>query len=458
VLSGVVTKLKPDEVVVTSSATARIFQYWHLEPLVRLHERVRAERTVLGTVRLGRGHVHLTEIDGGVVENPLQPGHLTPYRDATPPSVRELYFRGPGGRTLNPEALTGQVDVVAAAVDTPPLPLPAPWANIPLTPARISWQLQSLSGQALAPEQTSTDFSFTIPPSDAFSSVYAEGTYQNFPVVGERYFYGTPGDYLFKLNPAPLDTTLMPPGRYRLTVVAADTCGNEGTLSEQIHVLPQPEPNLTVLTGAILQTLPSRDRSLRTQRRFWAVVIATLPTAGGHTRAEALLQQIGETRLRPAGLFAISTGRRSRSPDDVVFTGFYPSWADAYAAAPTAKTLFPAAQPREIVQQQGPRRTPSDSRGRYVVILASLPVRDRAPARALRLLAFRNGLPSVRMIVSSQFKTLEPGYIAVVSGRYETSGAALYAARLDARIYRSAYVRALIARTATPRGQYRRNH
>jgi hypothetical protein len=455
VLSGTVTKVKPDEIVVALPAATRTFQYWHLKPLVRLHEHVRAQHTALGTVRPGRGHVHLTEIDGTTVENPLQPGHLTPYRDDTPPSVGELYFLDPLGRTLNPEALTGSVDFTAAAVDTPPLPLPAPWSGVPVTPARLSWQLQTLRGQALLSEQTAADFSVTIPPSDRFSSVYAEGTYQNFPAVGAHYLYGTPGDYLFNLNPRPLDTTLMPPGRYRLTVVAADTCGNRGILSEQIRVLPQ--PGATLLTGAILRTLARRHPVARPPRRFWTVVIATLPAAEGLAPAQAVIRQALEARLRPVGLLATSTARHPRSGDDVVFTGFYYSWGRAYMAAQSAVALFPSAQPREVVQQPRPsrtpkRRTPHDSErgGRYTVVLASLPARGgHSAARALRLAASSSGLPFVRVILSSRFTSLESGYVAVVSGHYRTGEAATHAARRDARLYPRAYVRELIANAAT---------
>jgi hypothetical protein len=456
VLSGTVTKVMPDEIVVTSPARARTFQYWHLKPLVRLYERVGAEQTVLGTVRPGRGHVHLTEIDGTTVENPLQPGHLRPYRDGTPPSVRELYFRDPLGRTLNPEALSGMVDCAAAAVDTPQLPLRAPWSGVPLTPARISWQLQTLRGQGLLPAQTPVDFRVTIPPPAEFWSVYAEGTYQNFPAVGARYLTGTPGDYLFTLNPRPLETTFMPPGRYRLTVVAADTCGNQGTLSEQIRVLPQ--PGATILTGAILQPLPRPHRSLRTPRRFWTVVLATLPEADGLAPAHAALRQALEAHFRPIRILVTSTARRPRSGDDVVFTGFYHSWGRAYTAAQSVKPLFPLAHPREILLRPRPGPTlgyqtqPTSKRehGRYTVILASLPVRGGdSAAQALRLTASSSGLPSVRLILSGRFKSLERGYIAVVSGHYRTSKAATHAARLDARLYQRAYVRELIAKTVT---------
>ena len=208
VVSGVVSVVKPDEIVVTTHPGFRTFQYWHLVPMVRLREHVRARRTALGRVQPGRAHVHLTEIDGGVVENPLQPGHLSPYRDDTPPTVEELYFHDRTGHKLNPEAITGSVEITAAAADTPPLPLPAPWTGVPVTPARVSWQLRTRNGRDLLPEQTPADFLVTAPPPKQFWSVYAAGTYQNFPAVGAHYLYGTPGDYLFNLTPSPLDTRL----------------------------------------------------------------------------------------------------------------------------------------------------------------------------------------------------------------------------------------------------------
>jgi hypothetical protein len=318
--------------------------------------------------------------------------------------------------------------------------------------------LQTLRGQALLAEQSAADFSVTIPPSDQFSSVYAEGTYQNFPAVGAHYLYGTPGDYLFNLNRSPLDTTLMPPGRYRLTVVAADTCGNQGTLSEQIRVLPQ--PGATILTGAILRTLARRHPAADMPRRFWTVVIATLPAAEGLAPAQAVIRQTLDARLRPVGLLATSTARRPRSGDEVVFTGFYHSWGRAYAAAQSAAPLFPGAQPREIVQQLRPGRTPENRtppeserhRGRYTVVLASVPFRGGHPGtRALRLAARSSGLPSIRLILSSRFTSLQLGYIVVVSGHYRTGKAAAQAARLDRRLYPDAYVRELIPKTTTHR-------
>jgi len=354
VLSGIVSTIKPDEIIVTTHADRRVFQYWHLNAMVHVHDHVNSERTVLGTVKPERGHVHLTEIDGAVVENPLQPGHLTPYRDDTPPSVEDLYFRDRLAHKLSPEALTGTVDIAVAAIDTPPLPLPVPWSGVPVTPARVSWQLQTLGGRELLPEQTPADFAHTIPPPQRFWSVYVKGTYQNFPAVGPHYLYGTPGDYLFDLTPSPLDTRLLQPGRYRLTVVAADTCGNRGTLTEEIRVLPQQA--VTPLTGAILATLGRHRPAARPHlpRRFWTVVIATLPAAEGLLPARAFIDRALAAHLRPVGLVATSTPPNPPGRY-VIFTGLFHSWAGAYTAAQQAAPRFRGAYPREIAQRPRPQ-------------------------------------------------------------------------------------------------------
>ena len=182
-----------------------------------------------------------------------------------------------------------------------------------MTPARVSWQLATLSGRDLLPEQTPADFLVTTPPPDRFWSVYAAGTYQNFPAVGTHYLYGTPGDYLFNLTPSPLDTRLLPPGRYQLTVVAADTCGNRGTLNEQIRILPHPPA--TPLTGTMLQTLASQHSANRQRRprRFWTVLIATLPATERLSPSQAIDGYTLDTHLPRVGLLATSTTSGTRS-------------------------------------------------------------------------------------------------------------------------------------------------
>jgi hypothetical protein len=350
VVSGVVTRVRRDEIVVSSDRGARTFQYWHLQARVRANEHVWAERTVLGTVRRERGHVHLTEIDGSVVENPLQPGHLTPYRDRTSPTVESVLFRDQLGRVLSPDALHGLLDIAARAVDTPPLPIPAPWAGVPVTPARVSWKLSTLDGHLLLPAQTTANFLTTIPTPNRFWSVYEPGTYQNFPVVGRRYLFGTPGSYLFELTPSRLDTRLLPPGPYKLTVVAEDSCSNQGTLSQPIRILEQTrlQPLTASSPGRLARTgltdLPSRATHI------WTVIIATVPAADGLGRAHAAAHEALEAGFPDVGILTSIQYRDPQHRYYLVFTGAYPNWARAYPAAQLASARFPGAHAREILR------------------------------------------------------------------------------------------------------------
>jgi hypothetical protein len=335
VASGIVTKVKLDEIVVDSAKSKRTFQYWHLVPLVWIHEHVTTGDTVLGTVRRGRGHVHLTELDGNLVVNPLQPGHLTPYVDTTAPTVGRLSITDLQGRPLDPLALRGTVELTATAADTPPMPLPQPWTGVPLAPATLSWRISTLRGQAPLPTQTPADFARTIPQPSEFRSVYAEGTYQNFPAAGTHYFYGTPGNYLFNLTPSPLDTRLLHSGSYTLTVTATDTCGNRGSLRENIRILPQRD--LTPLS-VTMQTQRAATASPLVPRRFWTVVLATLAVPLRPSPRNAFLAAV-----HALGLVTAPEGR------DLLITGRFRTWTAAYTAAERNALRFPGAYARQIV-------------------------------------------------------------------------------------------------------------
>src|SRR5581483_2954890 len=196
VVSGVAWVMGPQEIVVRTD-DGRSFQYWHLKPAVLDADHVAAGRTVLGRVLRQAGHVHLAEIDEGVVRNPLAPGHLAPYEDRTPPAVHGVAFRDPAGAPLDPDALHGPVTVVAWADDAPSLPVPGPWHGLPVAPAAV---LVAVDGVVRA----ATDFRRTIPRQESFWQVYASGTYQNAPVVGRRLYSGRRGRYLFRLGLPPL--------------------------------------------------------------------------------------------------------------------------------------------------------------------------------------------------------------------------------------------------------------
>jgi hypothetical protein len=234
VVSGLAHIKSGDEVSVTTG-DGRAFQYFHITPAVTPGEPVVAYHTVLGHVKPIFQHVHLTEIDDFRPHNPLDPGHLEPYRDHTVPTIEQVTFASVNERRLDPRHLHGEVAIVAEVSDTTPLPVPGHWLGFPVTPAFVAWRLVSASG-AVVDHGVAADFRHREPSMRDFWRVYAEGTYQNFPDFGHHFYWHVPGNYLFNLTAAPLDTRTLGRGTYRLTVVAADTCANRSTLTESIHI------------------------------------------------------------------------------------------------------------------------------------------------------------------------------------------------------------------------------
>jgi hypothetical protein len=234
VVSGT-AKVESGDLVVVVTQDGRAFQYYHVHPLVHTGEEVTAERTIVGRVLPHWDHVHLSEIDGFRIHNPLDPGHLEPYRDHTTPEVVDLDIDGARGNALDPRTLTGRVFIAASARDLPALPVPEPWFDRPVTPALVRWRL-SRDGRIVIRQRTAADFLHTEPPNREFWRVYAAGTYQNAPHFGGRDFFGRDGRYLFNLTPDGLQTRRLANGTYKLTVNVADTCANRGSFTEQLTI------------------------------------------------------------------------------------------------------------------------------------------------------------------------------------------------------------------------------
>ena len=96
VISGKVRYI--DDAAVSVKTKGRgVFQYFHIAVTVQNGQHVVAGHTVLGYVLPAYNHVHLSEIRGGRVWNPLARGGIAPYRDRTVPQVRAINVR-PGGR------------------------------------------------------------------------------------------------------------------------------------------------------------------------------------------------------------------------------------------------------------------------------------------------------------------------------------------------------------------------
>jgi hypothetical protein len=244
VVSGRVVRVTGDLVSV-STLDGRRFQYVHIAPRVRPGDTVVASRTLLGTVRPRWNHVHLAELRSNCAVNPLAPGHLTPYHDTTRPTVAAILVAAPSWKELPPDAVSGRVRILADAFDTPALPSPYPWGELPVAPAHVAWRLTTLAGELVA-HNTAADFRYGEPPRREFCSVYAPGTRQNFAAVDGAFHWGQPGRYLFDLTPRTLDTARLPPGPYRITVAASDTAGNVGTASRVLTIERRPTSGPTV--------------------------------------------------------------------------------------------------------------------------------------------------------------------------------------------------------------------
>jgi hypothetical protein len=234
VVSGRVVRVTGDLVSV-STIDGRRFQYVHIAPRVRPGDVVIASKTLLGTVRPRWNHVHLAELRSNCAVNPLARGHLTPYRDTTAPTVRAVLVVSPSWRPVAAGAVVGRVRILADAFDTPALPGPYPWGELPVTPAHVAWRLETLAGGVVA-HNTAADFRYGEPPNREYHSVYAPGTRQNFAAVDGHFHWGQAGRYLFDLTPRTIDTSRLPPGPYRITVIASDTAGNVGKLTRVIVV------------------------------------------------------------------------------------------------------------------------------------------------------------------------------------------------------------------------------
>jgi murein DD-endopeptidase MepM/ murein hydrolase activator NlpD len=214
----------------------RIFQYFHIVPIVGEGQAVIARQTILGYVQPPYGHVHLTEINGTHAVNPLQRGHLAPYVDRTRPVIRDSFFRNQAGAIQTPLGLCGRVEIDVDAFDQPPVPIPGKFRGLPVAPAVVRWSITRLNGAAVMPWRTAADFRTDLPGNGHFWDVYAKGTYENAPRFGDQQYTSMPGRYLFQLA-GNYDTSSLPNGVYVLRVKVADIRDNRASLEERFSVL-----------------------------------------------------------------------------------------------------------------------------------------------------------------------------------------------------------------------------
>jgi hypothetical protein len=216
VSSGTVVRTRGDRVTV-DCGNGRTFQYWHVEPSAHVGQRAVAGRTLLGFVQEKREHVHLTHLERGRAVNPLAPGRLAPYRDTTRPRVLAITIvRGV---------------FVAEAIDMPSLPVPGRWHGFPVTPALVTWHMESASGHVVAGPRVARDVRRTVPKNDRFWATFARGTHQNWPVFHGSKEQGLRGRYLFRLAGARRAAGDV------LVVTASDIAGNRGVRRLELDAL-----------------------------------------------------------------------------------------------------------------------------------------------------------------------------------------------------------------------------
>jgi len=217
-LDGVVRleSFRPETVAVVGRDGHTEFQYWHIRPAVRNGQRVSAYRTVVGWVQAPWEHVHFSEMRDGVYINPLRPGALGPFTDATRPSVKQLRASA-GGSVIPMRATRGSVELVVEAYDETPVPVPGRWGGKPVTPALLRWRVTTGGGRVLRGWRTAIDHRLAKPADDAFTTQYARWTRQN-----KR---NRAGRYRFVLAAA-WDTRTLADGLYVVEVSASDVSGN----------------------------------------------------------------------------------------------------------------------------------------------------------------------------------------------------------------------------------------
>jgi hypothetical protein len=213
---------------VVSTGGARSFGYWHIVPAVIHLQQVRA-RQLLGHIDKGWEHVHFAERQGGRYVNPLRRGALSPFADPSSPAIQRLLVER-AGKPVNPDRVTGVVDIVAEAYDQPALRPPPPWDGARVTPALMRWRMAH-EGRFVIPWRVAVDFRETMLPQPRFADVYAPGTRQNRP--------GKPGLYRFWIARR-FDSRAFENGGYRVDVEASDLQGNRALAQLPLSIRNRP--------------------------------------------------------------------------------------------------------------------------------------------------------------------------------------------------------------------------
>jgi hypothetical protein len=114
--------------------------------------------------------------------------------------------------------------------------VPGRWNGFPVTPALVTWRLETVGGRIVIERRVAWDVRRTIPGMDSFWLCLARGSHQNWPVFSDGKAQGMSGRYVFRLGTRPLDVDQLRIGTYKLIVAAADSAGNVATRAQLFSV------------------------------------------------------------------------------------------------------------------------------------------------------------------------------------------------------------------------------
>jgi hypothetical protein len=235
VRSGVAS-LPSARTVTVVSGSGVMFQYWHIVPTVKDGQSVTAYETMLGRVRRGYGHVHLSQFQDGVLVNPLLPGRLGPYADTTRPHVDRITFHSPAGVDELPELVRGPVLIAAEAWDISALPVAGRWNGFPIAAALVTWRIERARDHLVVERDHVAFDARSKLPVVPFWRSYARGTEQNMPTFKKHRYWRERGHYIYRLSDAPFATRRLRDGIYAIVVTAVDSRGNRSSARQVFTV------------------------------------------------------------------------------------------------------------------------------------------------------------------------------------------------------------------------------
>ena len=208
------------------------FRYVHLADTLPEGTRVRAMRTVLGTVYEGQGHVHLSRYHEGVPVNPLAFGSMIGYEDHSAPVIGALTAMSPSGARMDLDALRGPVGLCVRAHDV------QTQGGLRTGLYRMSYVIFDEDDRvAVGPYHLFRMDRIPITPVGNLIYTVSSTRHRTQPDITYRLTLKSPSGDGF------LRTGRMRPGRYRLRVSGADVRGNETARDFPIRILSPHGPN-----------------------------------------------------------------------------------------------------------------------------------------------------------------------------------------------------------------------